>query len=405
MPKKPPFCRRFFKTICAVHRMEIIMLSLSQAKPITLTVLVLILAASLLLLPHAALQGMREGLELCAVTLIPSLFPFMAISCFVATSSVGQFLSKLFSVLTRRWLRLPPCMGAVVLMSWIGGYPVGGRMMAGLLEDGYITTEQAMRCLKFCICPAPSFAILAVGVGLLGSATAGGVIYACHVFIGLLLGGWYARTAKASPPDAKTPIPTPLSANLALIDSVAYAIQSMLIICGFALLFSTLVSLMQVVGIMATFDNLILAVSQGFVPAGVGSAFLSGTLEITSGLFVSQNLPYYALCVLVPFLLSFGSLSVMLQIAACMRGHKISMSAVMRSRFIHGVLTSVMAAPLLWRIAPAQWVSITTAQPLTEPSTLLSTVGLLCMSAMLLQSLWTYPLPQKIKNTPQNDKN
>ncbi len=368
-----------------------------RLRPLILTLLTLIFSAFLLIFPHASMYGMGRGLDICAQTLIPSLFPFMVISGFVATSAVGGLLSRFLSPITCRWLRLPPCMGAVVLMSWIGGYPIAARMLSGLLSEGHITSEQAERCLKFCVNPSPSFAVLAVGVGLMGSATAGGIIYACHIFVGLLMGGWYARKSKAATPSAQTALPNPLPAGVALVDSVAMGIQGMLAICGFALLFSTIMALLGELGFLALADNTLSAMLPKLLPSGSTIALLSGGLDISSGVFACQNLQYSSLVIILPFIVSFGSLSVFMQISAFLVGNTLHMPSFVTARLVQATLTTIMSAPLLLNIAPAAWVSVNMAQPLSAPQTVMSTVGLLCMSAMLLESLWASPLTLKHK--------
>ena len=79
-------------------------------------------------------------------------------------------------------------MGSVVLLSLIGGYPMGAKSIAGLLEQGRLDRATAQRMLPFCCCAGPSFIITAVGSGMFGSAQAGILLYLVQLFVSILLG-------------------------------------------------------------------------------------------------------------------------------------------------------------------------------------------------------------------------
>ncbi|MBP0963378.1 MAG: hypothetical protein J6Q99_03695, partial [Oscillospiraceae bacterium] len=190
-------------------------------------------------------DGVRSGLALCGQTLIPSLFPFMALAVLTGRSAAAQPVCRLLGPFCRRWLRLPQSLAPVLLMSFVGGYPTGARMLSGMIKSGEITPDEAQRLLFFAVSPAPSFAVVAVGCGLLGSARAGAVIYGCHLFTALLLGGRQAR--RHTTPPAQTEKRPHLPFAAALVESTAAAVEGMLSICGFVLLFSALLALLQAV--------------------------------------------------------------------------------------------------------------------------------------------------------------
>jgi hypothetical protein len=200
-------------------------------------------AAGVLFFSAEAAQGVRSGLTLCGQTLVPSLFPFMALAMLVGRSTAAGPLCRILGPLCRRWLRLPESLAPVLLMSFVGGYPVGAKMISSMIKEGEISTGQARRLLFFAVSPAPSFAIAAVGGSLLGSAKAGAVVYGCHLFTALLLGGWQARKYKMPLPSKKEGKGLPFSA--ALVESTAAAVEGMLSICGFVLCFSALLALLQ----------------------------------------------------------------------------------------------------------------------------------------------------------------
>ena len=79
----------------------------------------------ILIAPQAASQGVRDGLTLCGQVVIPSLFPFLALSSFLVQSGLAQRAGHLLEPITKLLFRLPGAAGSAILMSLIGGYPVG----------------------------------------------------------------------------------------------------------------------------------------------------------------------------------------------------------------------------------------------------------------------------------------
>ena len=72
------------------------------------------LAMALLILDTAtALSGMREGLQVCLETVIPSLFPFTVASLVLFKLKVPVLSQK----------------AIIMLLSHLGGYPVGAKLI------------------------------------------------------------------------------------------------------------------------------------------------------------------------------------------------------------------------------------------------------------------------------------
>jgi len=342
--------------------------------------------AAMLVCSTQVAEGVQQGLALCSQTLIPSLFPFMALAIFISLSGASVFFSRLLGPLCRRWLRLPEAFGPVLLMGFLGGYPVGARMLGGMLQKGEASSDDAARFLDFSVSPAPSFAIITVGAGLLGNPKAGAVLYGCHLFTALLLGGWQARHSK-TPQPCSGAMPTPLPFGAALVQATASAVEGMLSICGFVLIFSVLLSLLQHLGIIPAVAAAAAAFSENTLPTDAISAALCGLLEVTCGIFGCGGLGWGSLCILVPFLVSFGSLSVLCQISACLRGQNIPIGKLLVGRLKHACLCTLMSAPLLYQMQPALDAMAQAARPLARSDSILSTVSLLGMCSLFLLSL------------------
>lgn len=227
-----------------------------------------VLALAFLLLQNAALaaQGVRAGLAVCLNSVIPSLFVFLVLSEFCIKSGLCALLGAALAPVMRTVFRLPGDAGGVVLMSLIGGFPVGLRMTCALLAQERLTKAQAARMSLFCVNAGPAFVIGAVGTGLLGSRRAGVVLYAALTLASLLI-GFFTRFLE------KEPLPKKFVQVLrfpawsdALVDSVCAAVQAMGSVCAWIILFHCLLALTQLLPL----------------PQGLQAA-LFGAVEVTAG--------------------------------------------------------------------------------------------------------------------------
>ncbi len=118
-------------------------------KTILLCLIIIACALGILLFPNDVRNGASNGISYCLYTLVPSLFPFMVLSSFIIHSGISKFIGKLLQPVIQFLFYLPGSAGSVIIMSMIGGYPVGARGCMSLLEQGAITQKQAQRMLYF----------------------------------------------------------------------------------------------------------------------------------------------------------------------------------------------------------------------------------------------------------------
>lgn len=114
----------------------------------------IIFAYLLLTRPQEVILGTMTGGELCIDLLLPSLFPFMALSAFLARSGAGELLARPFLPITR-FLSLPDASAPVLLASMIGGIPPVRRQFFLLQKRAVWKRRTPPTC-----CAAPSTPVL-----------------------------------------------------------------------------------------------------------------------------------------------------------------------------------------------------------------------------------------------------
>ncbi|MGN1419209.1 MAG: nucleoside recognition domain-containing protein [Acutalibacteraceae bacterium] len=242
------------------------------AKIVLFTFVVFAAAFSILEFPEEAGKGAYDGIELCLKNVIPSLFPFMVVSCVFIQSGISEKVSAFFEPVTRFLFRQPGNSFCVILLSQIGGFPIGASLVKRLFESKKLSPNQARRLMLFCINPGPGFVIGYVGSSLLGSRSAGVVIYCSVVlsslFLGILSrfvsdGNDYERLKSAEEEKEKGNIN--ISAGL-IVESVKKSTFSIAVICGWVVIFSCFSKLVD----LADFSD-------------EAKVFISAFLEVTNG--------------------------------------------------------------------------------------------------------------------------
>lgn len=218
-------------------------------KSATLLFLIFLAAFFLLAYPSLSRKGISDGLELSFSVVIPSLYPFMVLSSFFVESSLCNFVSAFFEKFTRFFLKLPGASTGVILLSLVGGFPVGASMTSSLYKNKQISRETGQRLLMFCVCPGPGFVISAVGVSMLGSQKAGVIMYVSLVLSSLLI-GFLTRFISESEDDIFFSEPAnKTEPSKALVDAVSKSTGTMILVCGWIMIFSSIIELLDIFNI------------------------------------------------------------------------------------------------------------------------------------------------------------
>lgn len=330
----------------------------------------------LLLRAGPAADGARAGLSLCAGLVVPSLFPFMALSIFICESPASRFFGRLTAPITKL-LRLPESAGAVLLAAAVGGYPSAAKCLAEAVKSGAMERRTAERMLSFCVNAGPPFLISAVGVGIFGSASIGAVLLAAQAVSAILIAAVGALMSKESPPSENATRDYP-PISVCATRAVTLAAGAAFNMCAFIVIFSSALELLRAAGAFDMFSGSPLAL-----------ALSSGFFEVTSGCALCAGLPGYAGPVAAAALASFSGVSVMGQIAGAVEGSGIDLRAFLLSRLPHAALSAALCR-LLLGLFPEAVESLARFGGGVSPSTSVSApavVSLLCMTALFLLSL------------------
>ncbi len=268
----------------------------------------------LIAFPRASVNGAISGLRLCASSVIPALFPF-----FIAARLIPQIKCKSLSKL----LGLPEEIVGALLVSFLGGYPIGVSRVCAMYEDGMIKKSNAEQAIVFCNNSGPGFFVGMIG-GLLCDVRLGLVLYMIHVLSALIC-VYIFRPAKKS--YAIKRIAPASSFAERFTNAVTASCIAMLNVCALVVLFSIFMSVINLIPLT--------------VPS-TAKALIFGSLELTSGITLCEG--NFVLCA---FLMGWGGLCVHLQAMSLWKKQNLTVKNYVPSKLLHGLLSAAFA--LAWQ--------------------------------------------------------
>lgn len=206
----------------------------------------LLFAAMLLARPEDASNAVRGALSLCAKTVIPSLFPFFAVSTFLLQMGISRLLQPIAAPLLSPLFRIRGECAAPLLAGLLGGYPAGARAAAELHRQGTLTKGEAEQLLAFCNNCSPGFLLGFLGADILGSVRAGTFLLLIHAASAMLSGILLCRLPRRE----ETPLlpaafpAEQVSLPKAFTAAVSSALGAALTVSAYVVLFRTIAALL-----------------------------------------------------------------------------------------------------------------------------------------------------------------
>lgn len=293
-------------------------------------------AVGILVNPGALSAAVRTSVSGCLEVVIPALFAFTVLAVYLQQSGLYRTALKPLTFPLSKLLCIPEELCAVFLLANIGGYPVGARLLSGLVRSGRLTKRDAGRMLCCCYGSGPSFVIGTAGAEVFSSAAAGGVIYAACFASSLVIALIVCRTGeRITLKDGE--VGCDLSAEC-FIRSVDSGARVMYTVCVMAAAFAAITALLDAAGVTGLMARLLGAAGLG----GNADRLFPALLEVTR---VRDMIPDGVLSAsLCAGLLSFGGVCVLMQVGA-VSGGLVPVKPLILSRIPAALFSAVLAIP------------------------------------------------------------
>lgn len=341
--------------------MKFIILSLKKN---LLPFIFVLIAICLVIFSKSNLTATKNGLALWATCVVPSLFPFFVITNLLSHTKVVHLLGKLFDKFMRPIFNVPGIGSFPFIMGLISGYPMGAKIVADFRKDGLISKDEGERLLAFTNNSGPLFIISSVGISLFGDTTTGFLLLGTHILscitVGIILAKFsknhenykhsYLKKTydnnKFTKKNISTNSNTVTLKNLGEVlgNSINNSISTLLMIGGFVVIFSVIISILNssnAIYFLGKLFNPILSIF-GFDLSFAKPVF-SGIIELTNGVSLVSNVHIKEISqnvVLSAFLLGFGGFSVLLQVFSIVSKTDLSMKKYFTGKLLQGIFAS-----------------------------------------------------------------
>lgn len=287
------------------------------------TLLILTAFFSCILMPSIIVSGAVNGVQLFLFTVIPTFFPFLFLSDYMADRGISEQLGKLLSPLFRRLFSCSASGAYCIFMGFLCGYPMGAKTVKEAYAAGRMNRKEACYLLSFCNNASPMFLSgyvltscfpehgLAIWQILL-------LFYLPPVLMSVLYRLYLAIRYHKRKSFQKSVFITSVSGSSSTIDvpgsrsidqMIIRSFYTLLKLGGYIILFSILASFSQAV----------------FQACFLLSALLPGIFEMTSGLSIlaASTVPLtFSMPIACAFVL-FGGLSCLFQTASMLDGSEL----------------------------------------------------------------------------------
>ncbi len=182
-----------------------------------------------------ALAGAQSGVQLCLITVIPSLFPFFVLSILLNSTLSGfqlPFLGKIGQL-----CGIPTGAEPLLISGFLGGYPVGAQGIAEAYKAGQLSPQTAQRMLAFCNNAGPAF-LFGMVASFFPESWMVWALWAIHIS-----GALFTAVILPSPTtdDCTLSGKSAMSAN----QIMARALSAMGTVCGWIIVFRVVVEFLQ----------------------------------------------------------------------------------------------------------------------------------------------------------------
>lgn len=334
-------------------------------------------SAALLFYNKSVSENVIAAIKTCVNVIIPSLFPFMVISGIIISSGLYQKISKPFSLVSRYVFHLKEELLSIFLISSVGGYPIGAKLVTELYDSGRLDRDNAEKMLCFCYMGGPAFFFGAAGMKLYNSTKIGMIIFA-SIFLSnltaMLLCGLRSPVPRKN--ESVQRLSFTLDSFLSSISSGGIGIAK---ICAAIVFFSSILSVLETSRIIGALSELISKAAN--ISPEVCRIILRSMLEISN---ISALPSDISLLPIVTALLSFGGLCVIFQIEGIIGG-RLSTHYFLISRIVTMILSYFCCKILIlaFDISNYTQVSILNGEIIQQNSPIPS-LFLLIMTILLL---------------------
>lgn len=307
----------------------------------------------ILIFSKTNLAAVKSGLSLWATSVVPALFPFFVSTELLMHTNIIKILGSFLNGFMKPLFNIRGEGSFAFIMGIISGYPVGAKIATSFREKNICTKEECERLLSFTNNSGPLFIIGTVGILMFRSTTIGILLFITHILacitVGIIFRFWKNTSNTELPHSKSSKVSNSKFASLSnlgevLAESINSSISTILLIGGFVVIFSSVISILKTGGIFNILTNIVSPIFNCLnIDINFAQGLFTGFLEITNGINVISSIICKKISInliFTAFLLGFGGISVFLQVLSITSKTDLSIKPYIYGKLLHGLLAA-----------------------------------------------------------------
>ena len=302
-------------------------------------VLICIICVEVLINNKVVLDSVKFSFSIWQNNIFPSLFPFFIIGNILISLGFPQILGELLKNITYKLFKINKNGAFIIILSMLSGFPSSAKYIKEMHLNGDLNEKEATKLLTFTHFSNPLFILGTVSLFIKDYKLSMPILI-CHyignLFVGLIYRNYYIskKEDKINIKNSIRSIKNNKSLGEILSNSISSGINTLLLILGTISVFLILTSLI---------NNI-------FNLNGINKSIINGLFEMTQGLkcLESIDLSVNLKALLAVIILSFGGLSVHMQVITIISDTKIKYFPYFIGRIIHTYFSAFIF--FLWKV-------------------------------------------------------
>lgn len=324
--------------------------------------------------PENVTASVRKSAESCLYVIIPSLYAMMVLSDIYIKSGLYKKTGKIAEFAGRYIFKIPKEMMSVFIVSLVSGYPVG----ANLIVSSGLDKKTSERLMCFCFGAGPAFIFSSVSANVFGNKKAGIIIF-ISMIISNILAGFILSFGEKIPEKKNEKSEIKINSEM-IIQGTENAGKSILKMCFVILFMNFLTASLESVGLFTVISVLI---------GQIFHADKKIIYDMLKSIFDVTNLVYlkaddFSLLPFVSALVSFGGISVFMQIKSVLRDKNLSVFPMIITRIFCGCCSFVLSKIFMRFIIKEEVCAVSVQINEIRHNSLLSSAFLFIMTILLL---------------------
>ena len=319
------------------------------------TLIFILFAVSLIIFSSNSIEAAQKGLDLLLDSVIPSLFPFFIATELLMHTNFIQILNKFLNTIMKPVFNVSGQGSFALIMGLLSGYPVGAKIVTNFRKNNICSKQECERLLGFTNNSSPLFIIGTIGISMYHSSTIGFLLFLSH-FLGCLCVGFIFRFWKVNTLDEdknniilhkkskENSIASISDLGKVLTLSVTSSVKTIVLVGGFIVLFSCIISILDSSGILHILNSFLNPILNIFnTPNSFSSGIIYGIIEVTNGVNYISTIAIRELSItliITSFLLGLGGICVFIQVLSIVSTSDLSIKPYIYGKLLHALFSS-----------------------------------------------------------------